>query len=536
MVFGVGSPEAALMFIGEGPGRDEDLAGEPFVGRSGKLLDTLMEQEIGIDRTQCYIANVVKCLRYDAQVQLGDGSWERIGRLVDRHYEGQVKSVDGEGRIVDRRVTGWHRSPLAGRRVFRLSYRTAAHVGAEASVNIHATGDHEVLTESGWTRIDSLPPGARIATGQGLSPAAHDVIVGSLLGDTHVSSRDTHGETGPCLHQPPHATFKAALQSEMEALVSVGEYKTSSNATSVRRRVQLHTLSSSAVRTLAHDFYSGGRKQVPVWVADALNPRSLAIWFLDDGHMRACPTHQPRAEIHAGGLDAVDRQVLVKGLDRLGLTVEVERGRIQFDEEATRRLAGMIAPYVPGCMRHILPSDLEAEVRFDVSLFADEVPVVQFDEAVVEEVKFTGTDKTFFCIDVEEAHNFVTAGGVVHNCRPPGNRDPKPEEIAECRPYLDRQIELIQPSVVVTLGNFATRTILETMEGITALRGRAYPFRGGHVVPTYHPAAALRGGGGKVAEMRADFVRAKRLLGEPAAPAAPAAPRTRGTPNPGAPA
>ena len=61
VVFGVGNPEADLMFVGEGPGRDEDLAGEPFVGRSGKLLDKLMIQEIGIDRSSCYIANVVKC-------------------------------------------------------------------------------------------------------------------------------------------------------------------------------------------------------------------------------------------------------------------------------------------------------------------------------------------------------------------------------------------------------------------------------------------------------------------------------------------
>jgi len=97
-------------------------------------------------------------------------------------------------------------------------------------------------------------------------------------------------------------------------------------------------------------------------------------------------------------------------------------------------------------------------------------------------------------------------------CRPPGNRDPLPGEIDACRPYLERQIELVAPKVVVTLGNFATRTLLETSEGIRRLRGRVYPFRGVQLVPTYHPAAALRGGGEIVAEMRADFVRAKALL------------------------
>ena len=61
VVFGVGDPQAGLLFVGEGPGHEEDLAGEPFVGRSGKLLDRLMLEEIGLTRAQCYIANVVKC-------------------------------------------------------------------------------------------------------------------------------------------------------------------------------------------------------------------------------------------------------------------------------------------------------------------------------------------------------------------------------------------------------------------------------------------------------------------------------------------
>ena len=100
----------------------------------------------------------------------------------------------------------------------------------------------------------------------------------------------------------------------------------------------------------------------------------------------------------------------------------------------------------------------------------------------------------------------------VVKCRPPGNRDPLPAEIESCRPYLESQLELVRPSVVVTLGNFATRLLLGTTEGIRRLRGRVYPFGDGHLVPTYHPAAALRGGAEVVAEMRADLVRAKRVL------------------------
>ena len=62
-------------------------------------------------------------------------------------------------------------------------------------------------------------------------------------------------------------------------------------------------------------------------------------------------------------------------------------------------------------------------------------------------------------------------------CRPPGNRDPLPLEIESCRPYLEAQIEFIDPSVVVTLGNFATKLLLDTKVGITKLRGQEFPFR-----------------------------------------------------------
>jgi uracil-DNA glycosylase len=104
----------------------------------------------------------------------------------------------------------------------------------------------------------------------------------------------------------------------------------------------------------------------------------------------------------------------------------------------------------------------------------------------------------------------------VVKCRPPGNRDPLPVEIDACSPWLDRQLELIRPAVIMTLGNFATKLLLDTKTGITRLRGQEFPFARAGVdavlVPTLHPSAVLRGGGIPLAETRADFVRAKRLL------------------------
>jgi uracil-DNA glycosylase len=101
----------------------------------------------------------------------------------------------------------------------------------------------------------------------------------------------------------------------------------------------------------------------------------------------------------------------------------------------------------------------------------------------------------------------------VVKCRPPGNRDPQPVEIETCRPYLEAQLAFIRPSVVVTLGNFATKLLLDTKQGITKLRGQEFPYRDGAVIiPVLHPSAVLRNMGASLPPTRADFVMIKRAL------------------------
>lgn len=93
----------------------------------------------------------------------------------------------------------------------------------------------------------------------------------------------------------------------------------------------------------------------------------------------------------------------------------------------------------------------------------------------------------------------------VVKCRPPGNRDPRPDEIDACKGYLREQLRLIDPKVVVTLGNFSSKLLLRTDTGITRLRGKSYEWWGRYLVPTFHPAAALRGSAQVLEEMRYDF-------------------------------
>jgi DNA polymerase len=100
----------------------------------------------------------------------------------------------------------------------------------------------------------------------------------------------------------------------------------------------------------------------------------------------------------------------------------------------------------------------------------------------------------------------------VVKCRPPKNRDPRPDEIDACKGYLRTQLQLVDPACVVTLGNFASKLLLRTETGITRTRGRAYEWWGRYLVPTYHPAAALRGRGQVLDEMRQDFALVRNVL------------------------
>ena len=111
----------------------------------------------------------------------------------------------------------------------------------------------------------------------------------------------------------------------------------------------------------------------------------------------------------------------------------------------------------------------------------------------------------------------------VLKCRPPGNRDPLQPEIDACADYLRQQLTLVDPRVVLTLGNFATRLLLKRDVGISRLRGQVYPWWNRYLIPTLHPAAVLRSGDHLLEQIKADFALAQQALAEQVAVADPAA-------------
>lgn len=118
-------------------------------------------------------------------------------------------------------------------------------------------------------------------------------------------------------------------------------------------------------------------------------------------------------------------------------------------------------------------------------------------------------DQMLAALDLERGRNVYIAN--VLKCRPPGNRNPAPEEVAQCSPHLRRQIELIRPKLILAMGRFAVQTLLDSGATIGSLRGSVHSYHGVPLVVTYHPAYLLRNLPDK-AKAWADLLFAKKTI------------------------
>lgn len=118
----------------------------------------------------------------------------------------------------------------------------------------------------------------------------------------------------------------------------------------------------------------------------------------------------------------------------------------------------------------------------------------------------------------------------VIKCRPPENRDPEPDEVETCKPFLMQQIQLIRPKLVCTLGNWATQTLLERKVGITKVKAQAFYMKDFVLFPLLHPAAALHQGG-LLETLKTDFKKLKEFLDRNTKPAAPTSATAPATPT-----
>src|SRR6185295_15530947 len=169
---------------------------------------------------------------------------------------------------------------------------------------------------------------------------------------------------------------------------------------------------------------------------------------------------------------------------------------LTFSRNATEALA-VIREDIGDCTRCKLHTLGRTQIVFGVGnpeadlMFVGEAPGADEDEQGIPFIGRAGQLLTKIIEAIDLKRDDVYIANVI-KCRPPGNRNPEPDEVATCEPFLFRQIDAIKPKVIVTLGKFATQSLLQTDEAISRLRGRLFDYRGAKLVPTWHPAYVLR--------------------------------------------
>jgi DNA polymerase len=165
-------------------------------------------------------------------------------------------------------------------------------------------------------------------------------------------------------------------------------------------------------------------------------------------------------------------------------------------------LAAIKADIGPDCSRCKLHALGRRQVVFGVGnpqadlMFVGEAPGADEDVQGMPFVGRAGQLLTKIIEAIGLSRDDVYIANVI-KCRPPQNRNPEPDEVDTCEPFLFQQIDVIKPKVVVALGTFAARALLRTLDPISRLRGRVYEYRGAKLVPTFHPAYLLRNPGSK---------------------------------------
>ncbi len=169
---------------------------------------------------------------------------------------------------------------------------------------------------------------------------------------------------------------------------------------------------------------------------------------------------------------------------------------LTFSRNATEALAA-IRTDIGDCTRCKLHTLGRKQIVFGVGnpqadlMFVGEAPGADEDEQGIPFVGRAGQLLTKIIEAIDLRRDDVYIANII-KCRPPQNRNPEPDEVASCEPFLFRQVDVIEPKVIVALGKYAAQTLLRTDSPISRLRGRVFDYRGAKLIPTFHPAYLLR--------------------------------------------
>jgi DNA polymerase len=195
------------------------------------------------------------------------------------------------------------------------------------------------------------------------------------------------------------------------------------------------------------------------------------------------------------GVSGVSRDPLWRA--RPAITSPDPAAPLAFSRTQAEALAAIRADIGPECSRCKLHTLGRRQVVFGVGnpdadlMFVGEAPGADEDQQGIPFVGKAGQLLTKIIEAIGLSRDDVYIANVI-KCRPPQNRNPEPDEVATCKPFLFQQIDAIAPKVIVALGSFAAHALLESTEPISRLRGRVKEYRGAKLIPTFHPAYLLR--------------------------------------------
>lgn len=458
VTWGYGDPHSDVMFIGEAPGRFGcDVTGIPFTrDRSGEFFQKMLSA-VGLDKEQVYTTNIVKCLDGRTRVYLEDGSSKPIRNLVLDRYSDKVITPYGP-----RKVTGWYKSPLNNRKLYKICHHYSKS-NPRGVVGAIVTEDHEILTKRGWIQADKLITNSDLINTGTPAPSTSliEIIEGSLLGDGGLNK--SYFYEGHSEKQKEYLNWKKHL---FESAFNT-EYFSSS----------IYPSGNHGFRTLAYPFFRQLRerwyKEKKVIPKDIkLTPLSLAIWYMDNGHYEN-RGNRSRVDIACMGFNDNEIHILRSEMKNLGIDTYISdaassKDRIFVDEYNTDILFNIIHKYIPSCMKYKLSNDYIPQG----DLFTIDSCLSFYSPVIVHPYPKDKLCNDVYCIDVEEVHCFTTPGGVVHNCCPPINRTPTPQEIENCSIFLQHEIIEVKPKLTVLMGKPAIQVFYPEITSVINNWGR----------------------------------------------------------------
>jgi uracil-DNA glycosylase family 4 len=483
---GEGPAPVDIMFVGEGPGFHENQQGRPFVGAAGQFLEELLAS-IGLKREQVYITNVVKCfISPRVPIYTSEGYRPvkdiRVGDLVLTHT-GKFRPVV----YVRPRETLPKGSPLV-----RLTIRSNGK-GNSKPVSLMVTPEHPFLIDGEWKPAHQIRSGDSMkALGDRCEVCGETYFVRYDRYDARVYHTCSYRCHNRRIYHNPEAREKvrrsmraqyakgkrdpnvitARAHARTREMVAAGEAKAGRWTTEERGRSRVSVAQRVTEGRAGHRTGFGELELVSL--LDRLGVEYVHHFAFPDSSLiyDVCLAHKKiLIEVRGPGFNnqAAQERALLK--DRLAadngyLVVNLWWAQIVDQPEM-----------VEAMLRRLLRNHAGEYVFVDV-------------EVVAVEHRVSQRDFPLYNIGVEGDESYVAAGIVSHNCRPPGNRDPLPEEIEACEPYLDRQIALIRPKVIVTLGRFSMARAFPN-EKISRIHGQPKKVDGIVYMPMYHPAAAL---------------------------------------------